>query len=223
MSRRVHSIKAGLAWCHLIEGDTGLVLVDTGSRGHTDDIVSRVRSLGKPLRLVFVTHAHLDHYGSAAGVRNATGAPVAVHRADADAMAHGESHLGSVRLWGHVVKRLLPWIERVVGPEPISADIVVEDGDDLSAYGIPARVVHAPGHTPGSCALLVDESLAFVGDLVSPMLFPHPQMIYATDWQRLAQSLRSMQELSPTLVYSGHGGSAMSGETFRRIRMRERR
>jgi len=219
MPPRVVPIKAGLGWCHLIEGDGGLVLVDAGSRGHERRILARVRETGKPLRLIFITHAHLDHYGSAAAVRDATRSPVAVHRADADAMARGETPLGSVRLWGRAIKRLLPLIERVVGPEPVRADVIVDGDDDLSAYGVRARVIHAPGHTPGSCALLLDESIAFVGDLVSPMLFPHPQMIYATDWEQLARSLRAMQALSPAAVYCGHGGRPMPGETFRRIRM----
>lgn len=218
----VHGIKAGLAWCHLVEGDGGLVLVDAGSRGHADRILKHVHALGKPLRLIFVTHAHLDHYGCAAAVRRATGAVIAIHGADADDMARGVTNVGTVRLWGHLTKRVLPLIERVAGPEPVEADVTVEEGDDLTRWGLDARVIHTPGHTPGSCTLLTGDSVAFVGDLVSPMLFPHPQMLYAVDWTRLADSLRRVQALSPRRVYCGHGGAAMSGEAFRRIRPLER-
>lgn len=220
MSVTVSSILAGLAWCHLIEGESGLVLVDAGSRGATAKILDRISESHQPLRLVFITHAHLDHYGCAAAIRRATGAPIAVHRADADAIARGETPLGRVRLWGHATRMLFPLINRLVGPEPVRADVILDHGDDLSAYGIDARVLHTPGHTPGSCVLLVEESVAFVGDLVSPMLFPHAQMIYATDWDRLAASLQAMQRLPLKAVYSGHGSEPMSGETFRRIRAR---
>jgi hydroxyacylglutathione hydrolase len=218
MSFRVHSIQAGLGWCHLIECGTALVLVDAGSRGKADRILRPILSLGKPLRLIFITHAHLDHYGNAARIQRETGAPVAVHPADADAMARGQTHLGSVRLWGHVIKAALPLVERFVGPEPVVPDVLIEDGDDFSEYGIAARVVHVPGHTPGSCALLVDNRAAFVGDLVSPMGVPHAQMLYAVDWGQLGESLRRMQALEPEEVYSGHGGMPLDRNTFRRIK-----
>lgn len=222
MTIRVHPIKAGMAWCHLVECNDGLILVDAGSRGHHDKILARARALGKPLRLLFITHAHLDHYGSAAAIRRATGVPVAIHRADAGDMARGATRVGTVRLWGHLVKRMLPLVERIAGPEPLEADVIVDEGDDLSRWGFDARVLHTPGHTPGSCTLLTGDSTAFVGDLVSPMLFPHPQMIYATDWEQLAASVRRVQALSPARVYCGHGGAAMGGEAFRRIRPLER-
>ena len=218
MAFQVHSIEAGLAWCHLIEHDDGLVLVDAGSYGHADRILRRIKATGKPLQLLFITHAHLDHYGNALQIKQALDVPVAVHGADAEAMSRGETHLGSVRLWGHLIKLMLPVVERFVGPEPLQADVIVDDGDDLSAYGIASRVVHLPGHTPGSCALVTEDGAAFVGDLVSPMLYPHAQMLYAIDWREMADSVRRLQELEPREVYSGHGGKPMSGESIQRIK-----
>lgn len=216
----VHKIRVGVSLCYLIEGDEGVVLVDTGTRGHEHGIIRRLGRLGgKDLRLVFVTHAHLDHYGSAAALRRLTGAPVGIHRADAEAMARGETPLGEVRGWGKVMQGLMPLIGRFTRPEPTPADVLFEDGGRLDAFGIDAEVLHTPGHTPGSSTLVVEGRLAFVGDLVSTRGRPHAQLFYATDWPALDRSLRCLQGLDLDRVYTGHGGRTMSGKAFNTLRV----
>ena len=219
MPVKVHSIKAGMAYCHLIESDAGLVLIDAGSPGQERGVLRAMQGLHRDdLRLILITHAHLDHYGSAAALKRETGAPVAIHAADAEAMAGGETRLGSVRYWGHAVKLILPWVKRWVGPEPVQADVLLADGDDLQEFGLSAKVIHTPGHTPGSCSVIVDGAIAFVGDLVSPMGWPHAQILYADDWAQLSRSLRTLQALQPDWVYSGHGARPIAGDVFQRIR-----
>jgi glyoxylase-like metal-dependent hydrolase (beta-lactamase superfamily II) len=221
MSIRVHSIKAGLAWCHLIENEHGLVLVDAGSTRQEGEILRRMEALGRSdLRLILITHAHLDHYGSAAALQKETRAPVAIHAADEADMAKGKTRLGAVRLFGRVVKAALPLVERRLRPEPTRADVILSDGSQLDEYGLPARILHTPGHTPGSCSLIVEGGIAFVGDLVSPMVWPHAQLFYAHDWPELARSLEAVQTLRPRWVYSGHGGSPIAGNVFQKIRAR---
>ena len=215
MSIQVHSIEAGLSWCHLIEFESGSVLVDAGSPGKADLITRKIESLaGKPLRLILITHAHMDHYGAAAEIRRRTGAPIAIHRADAESMARGETRVGHVRLWGHLVKWILPIVERVLKPEATAADEPLEDGDALDRFGLNARVVHTPGHTPGSICLILADGQAFVGDLASAMGWPHAQVLYAQDWDGLRASIQHMQSLEPTRVYTGHGGRPIEGPAF---------
>jgi glyoxylase-like metal-dependent hydrolase (beta-lactamase superfamily II) len=219
MPIRVYSIRTGFSFCYVVDGGNGTVLVDCGSPGHEDRIVRRLGDLGcGELRLVFITHAHLDHYGSASALRRLTGAPVGVHTADADAMAGGETPLGDVRGWGRVMKRLMPLVERFMGPEPTHADVLFEHGARLESFGIDAEVVHTPGHTPGSSTLIVEGRIAFVGDLVSTRGRPHAQLFYATDWSAVARSLRHLQELDLEEVYTGHGPRPMSGKVFKKLK-----
>ncbi len=66
----------------------GAVLVDAGLPGYAGPILAKLEELGHPdLRLIYITHAHVDHYGSAAAVQRATGAPIAVHADDAGDLA----------------------------------------------------------------------------------------------------------------------------------------
>jgi len=134
MLRKAYIIQSGLGCAHLIEYDNGLVLADAGSRGNERKILRCIRSLGRDdLRLIFITHAHLDHYGSAVALRRFTGAPIVIHRADAAAMGRGETLLGSVRGRGKLVLVLLHLFRTFLAPEPTPADILLDDGEDLSS------------------------------------------------------------------------------------------
>ena len=70
------------------------VLLDTGFPGSAPKILSALQKEGyRPweLALIVITHAHLDHTGSAATLAGATGAPVLVHKAEADYLSSGAS------------------------------------------------------------------------------------------------------------------------------------
>jgi hydroxyacylglutathione hydrolase len=216
---KVHIIQTGLGCAYLIESDIGLVLVDTGSRRNERKVLQKIYSLGRnDLRLIFITHAHLDHYGSAAALRRLTGAPVAIHHADAAAMGRGETLLGSVRGRGKLALVTLQFGGVILAPEPTPADILFEEGEDLASFGLDAVVVHTPGHTPGSSSLLVEKRLALVGDLLSTRGQPHVQRFYANDWSLIQASLTRIQALKPEWVYPGHGSHPMSGETLQKLR-----
>jgi hydroxyacylglutathione hydrolase len=212
----VHTIRTLWSNAYLIENPHGVYLVDTGAPGSEPTILRALRALGRSdLRLIFLTHAHFDHDGSAATLRRITGAPVAIHRADAPYLARGETPIGSVshNLTGRLGHMLLPLLPAVgQAPESLQADVLLEDGDRLDAYGLDAVVVHTPGHTPGSSTLLVERRLAFAGDLLSSRSRPQPQRFYATDWSQLPESLRRLQTLHPEWVYPGHGSHTIRGD-----------
>jgi len=215
----VRRVLAGIGWAYLIETPSGMILVDAGSRGWERRILSMLKESGRDdLRLIVITHAHLDHYGSADAVRRATGAPIAAHREDAAAMLKGETHLGSVRGWGRLVKWTMPVVERLLKPPSTDTDIFVDDGWRLDEFGLDAFVVHTPGHTPGSISVVVEGGIVFAGDLVSARGWPHAQWFYATDWPEIGPSIKKLKKLEPVRVFTGHSGSAIRGDAFQRIK-----
>ena len=218
MPLQVHDISMGMVQAYLIQSEAGLVLVDAGMPRYERRVMRRMQALGRDdLRLIFITHAHLDHYGSAAALRRLTGAPIAVHRADAEAMARGETILGSVRGRGRLVRALLPLFGPYLRLEPTVADLLLDDGDKLQDYGLDAVVLHTPGHTSGSSCLLVEGQLAFVGDLLSTTGGPHVQRFFADDWSLIPKSLARLQALKPAWIYVGHGRRPMTGEMLQRL------
>ncbi len=179
---RVHTVPLGLSQVHLLESETGVVLIDAGLPHQERAILRHLQALRSDnLQLIFITHAHLDHYGSAAALRRLTGAPIAIHRADAEAMARGETRLGLARGRGKLMWGLLPLAELCLRPEPVKPDLLLEDGDDLGDYGLQARVIHTPGHTLGSSCLIVEERIGFVGDLLSTTSLPYRTFVLCSD------------------------------------------
>lgn len=208
----------GLSNAYLVVGADGLMLVDAGAPGFERAVLRRMSALGRDdLRLIFITHAHLDHYGSAAALRRLTGAAIAIHRADGDAMARGETPLGSTRGWGGMVRILMPLIEQVLRPEPTPADVYLDDGDDVQRFGGSGTLLHTPGHTPGSSCLILGD-VAFVGDLLSTTGPPRLQRYFASDWSALPKALARLQERQPRRVYTAHGRYPLRGEQLARLR-----
>ncbi len=222
MVSHVHAVPLGLSQAYLLESDAGVVLVDAGSPHQERVILRHLQALKagngcRDLQLIFITHAHLDHYGSAAALRRLTGAPVAIHRADAEAMARGETRLGSTRGMGKLMRILLPLVESFFRPEPITPDILLEDGDNLADYNLEARVLHTPGHTLGSSCLIVEERLGFVGDLLTNNGRPGLQRLFAEDWSLLKQSYARLQGIELETVYPGHGRRPVSGKALQQL------
>jgi glyoxylase-like metal-dependent hydrolase (beta-lactamase superfamily II) len=212
---RIHSLNMGMARAYLVENQNALLLVDAGSPGSEKRVLNAMHKLGRnDLNLIFITHAHLDHYGSAGALRRLTGARIAVHQQDAEPMQQGETPLGEVRGRGKLVERLLPLMKPFLHLEPTPPDLIFDDGGDLSAYGFPASVLHIPGHTSGSSCLLLGGRHAFAGDLVSTTGVPHTQRYYAHDWRQLSDSVKRLQALRPDKIYPGHGRRPLERDEF---------
>jgi hydroxyacylglutathione hydrolase len=208
MTLRVHVITVPTSSVYLIENENGMVLVDAGPPHVEKTILKYIESLGRSdLKLIFITHAHFDHYGSAAALKRTTGAVIAIHSLDAPAMAEAVSPLGQPRGRGKLASPLMPLFQQWMPTEPVQADLLMEDGDDIRDYGLDAYVLHTPGHTPGSSCLIVEDRLAFVGDLISANGYPHVQAYFADDWAQIPISLARLQKIHPQLVYAGHGNS----------------
>lgn len=208
MSNRVHTIRLRMSLAYLVVGKDGLILIDAGLQGEAGKILRKINDLGNgKLRLIYITHAHLDHYGSAAALKRATGAPIAIHQLDTDIMSRGETPIGEAASFGRVMAFFLPFAYPALRPEPAKADIILEDGDDLTNFGIQGRVLHTPGHTAGSTSLVIDDQFAFVGDLVTNSGKPRLQRYFAQNWSQLAESLWRLKALRLTNIYPGHGAT----------------
>lgn len=209
----VHPLRCGLGVAFLIETKRGLFLVDSGSPGHQDKVLAKMRELRRTdLKLIWITHAHYDHYGSAAALRSLTGALIGIHPADAGSMSRGMSLLGSWRRYGFIyapAQKILQLLRPLPAAKP---DFTMNDGDSLEWSGLDATVMHTPGHTPGHSCLLLHDGTVFAGDLLARNPAPGVQSLLATDWSRLAGSLAYLLAAQPQCIYTGHSVKPFSGE-----------
>ncbi|MDP2233563.1 MAG: MBL fold metallo-hydrolase [Actinomycetota bacterium] len=172
----VHRIPGPMAAAYLIETGDALFLVDAGFVGHGRAVLRAIRALGRhadELRLALVTHAHLDHFGGLAELRDVAAFEVGCHPAHVEALAEGRGLVSPAVKPGWptyvaIARRVLPRL-RIRGTGPVTA---LADGESLHARGLPGRIVHTPGHSPGCISLLLDEGTAIVGDLVQGKRLP---------------------------------------------------
>ncbi len=95
--------------------------------------------------------------------------------------------------------------------KPVRPDRVFDDSLDLFEYGLPGRMIHTPGHSPGSCSILLEGGICFLGDLLrerSPGIFDTG--LFYHDRGQILISLKKIAALRPERLYLSHGTS-MSG------------
>jgi glyoxylase-like metal-dependent hydrolase (beta-lactamase superfamily II) len=216
---RIGAVSGANAW--LVPTGEGLVLVDTGLPGNARAIVDVLATLGHApaeLRAIVLTHADPDHTGSAAELRALTGAPVAIHAHDAPVLA---GRLTSRRAKGPLRVRTLPYRLARLGHEagmalllrlaprrsgwrPLTADILLQDGDTVAGL----RVLHVPGHTAGSVALHREDGVLLAGDAVfgdGAGRAHYPPRATALDPDAARASARRLMSSGFTVLYPGHG------------------
>ncbi len=208
---------------YLVE-DGGLVtIVDTGVSGLWKDLQVELAAMGRSLddvRGVVLTHGDTDHIGYAERLRRERGVPIFVHELDV-ARARGEVSKPSTG-WGPIrIRPLLGFLVysgRRGGLRTTSVTEVVtfRDGETLDLPGRP-RIVHLPGHTPGSSAIHVPAvDAVFVGDAMTTRsvltgeMGPHLAP-FTLDPAQAAGSLAALEGVDATWVLPGHGDAWSGG------------
>jgi glyoxylase-like metal-dependent hydrolase (beta-lactamase superfamily II) len=214
-------------WYVLEEGGR-LTVLDTGLPGDWEGFCTALARLGHTLEAVdavLVTHHHPDHAGNAERLRS-HGARVFSHPADAPYLR------GDKRLSNRSVVRFLwrPWYARymlgylakgITRVPAVAALDELADGTVLEVPGSP-RVLHAPGHTPGSCALFLEgRSFLFSGDALvtldltrGPRGRPGPQIVrgpHTADADLAEESLDVLAATRAEVVLPGHGEPWLDG------------
>lgn len=183
----------------------GLGLIDAGwesDEGWTalTDGLAAIGGGVEDVRGVLVTHLHFDHLGLAERVRQASGAWVAMHPADAAVVA-SPAHRDAAAFAAAEVEFLVSLgadrdeavsdvgpVERLTSFTRMAVpDRLLEDGDRADLPGWSLRAVHTPGHTPGHLCFAEERTgLLFSGDHVLPRITPN----ISTSFDGLADPLR---------------------------------
>ncbi|MBM3157845.1 MAG: MBL fold metallo-hydrolase [Chloroflexi bacterium] len=187
--------------------DSKLTVVDTGFKGRALPILKEARLHGyraSDIANVIITHHHADHMGSLAGLEKLTGAKVVAHHSDAPYIDGTQPQPGPSRP---------AWLGKALSPfhglwscAPAEVDIPANDSDELPILG-GIKVLHTPGHTPGSISLyLKQERALIVGDLLANRFgLSLPSRMFTVNLAQEIESINRILSLDLEVVCFGHG------------------
>lgn len=216
----VHFAETDLVNWTLVTDDSGVMLIDAGFPGHRDDVLDSLRALGfgvDDLRAILLTHAHIDHFGTAIWFAKTHGTPVYCHAAE---VGHSKreylEQVGPADIVPHLWQpRFLKWtlaISRkggMVRDGIPSTQALTED----AAAALPGKpmAIPTPGHTGGHCSFVVDGVLVAGDALVTghplltgigPQLLPN---MFNHDQDGCVRSLDALGMLDTDVLLPGHG------------------
>ncbi len=189
-----------MANCYILGcGETRqAVVIDPGDEA--DRILMTLAKDKLKVTHILNTHGHFDHVGGNRKLKEATGAPILIHAGDAPMLAQLSAAAATFGLSAEN------------SPEP---DRHLSDGDEIAFGNLSLKVLHTPGHSPGSVSLYTDGKV-FVGDLLFSGSIGRTDLP-GGDYDTLIASVRN--KIFPlgddVTVYSGHGPETSVGREKR--------
>lgn len=183
--------------CYVIASEhaSEAMIIDPG--GDAGLILDVIAANNLDVKCIILTHAHWDHFGAAREISEKTGAKIAIHTIDKDALNNPKVSLSF--LLGEQEQRITP-------------DLELADKQIIKIGDLQAEIIHTPGHTSGSISVRIADKI-FTGDLL------FYRSIGRTDFpsgsfEDLIKSVKERILLYPdhVKIYPGHGPSTTVGD-----------
>lgn len=170
--------------CYLVYDEASLegAIVDPGDRA--EELLREIGAQHVKLKYILLTHAHFDHILAVGAVKRATGAQVVVSKKD-EYLFDAQASLSPFGAYGRQL------MDRFDFP---GADIWAEEGTELTFGGMTARFLSTPGHTPGSCTIVLDDSILFTGDTLFCQSCGRTDLPGGS-WSDMLRSLKRLHDL----------------------------
>jgi glyoxylase-like metal-dependent hydrolase (beta-lactamase superfamily II) len=196
---------------YLIQDDDGLTIIDASIPPSGKKILSQLQAAGhKPgdVKRILITHAHPDHVGALAMLKEATGAQIIAHELEKP-IIQGEVEIprADPATLPPLTRRLLPPSTRL---KPIPVDQTVKDGDVLDGVMGGLHVVFTPGHAPGHVSYWQPEKrVVIMGDVIMRFFnngkMRLPFAPFTVDMDEDKRSIKRVAALGAEVACFGHG------------------
>jgi hydroxyacylglutathione hydrolase len=206
MSGEIKIINLGFVNVFLIKTGDRFVLIDTGVARKWPVLEAELIQSGclpDNLKLVIITHGDFDHTGNCAQLQRKYNAKIAMHDGDVEMVKTGVT---IERKINGIIGRLVMCIgKRMIGKfDHFQPDILLQDGEVISMYGLTVKIIHTPGHTRGSICILTDYGQLFVGDTLTNKMKPGFSPFIENE-EKLHKSIDVIKRIDAKWVYPGHG------------------
>ena len=172
--------------CYILWGEDSdrCVIIDPGFQ--PEAVLTQIKSLDKTVEAIVLTHGHFDHVGGVKTIAAEIGCKVYLHSADLSMPS-----------------------QMTAGP--LYYTDTYGEGDTLHLAGLQLRVLHTPGHTPGSVCILCQEHI-FSGDTLFQGSCGRTDLP-GGDWKTIVRSLKRLAAMDGDYtVHPGHGPATTLAE-----------
>jgi len=181
--------------CYIVGSESNKegMIIDPGDEAEV--ILGNVKDLELAIKFIVLTHGHIDHIGALKEVKEATGAEVAIHTDDAQALQENS-------------------VSAMFGlsyPTPLPPDRLLQGEDSMDIGDLHFLVLHTPGHSPG-CICLLGQGVMFSGDTLFNYGIGRADLPGGS-YSQLMNSIHTKLMILPdnTAVYPGHGPDTTIG------------
>jgi len=182
--------------CYILKSGSEAIILDPGDEA--ERILKFIKDINARPTRIFATHTHFDHVLAVDGVRKATKTPFLIHQDDLPMLQSMQSRVR--QFMGFEV------------PPPPKVDGYLKDGDSFKVGEETIRVLHTPGHSPGSISL-AGEGYVLTGDALFNQSIGRTDLP-GGDLNTLIHSIREklFKLDDDTTVYPGHGPETTIGD-----------
>ncbi len=218
----------GMINAFLLVNSQGCILIDSGlpnTEGKINKVLKKLNLTFSDIKLIIITHAHIDHAGNTAKIKSLSAAQVIAHEGDLPYF-RGEKkmHFCSTGWFGRLFSKIGVIQKSYDLFEP---DILLTSKAQfcLNDYGIDGEIISTPGHTAGSISVVIENDKAIVGDLVSSGILlggivrthKAKRPPFEDNPLQVSQELQSIADKGVTTFFMGHGGPLPQAEVLRHI------
>jgi glyoxylase-like metal-dependent hydrolase (beta-lactamase superfamily II) len=191
---KVEPLCFGFFNCYLLIGENGNILVDTAMPKNRMSLLAQVEN--RDVRLILLTHGHLDHVGNAAFLATKLGVPIALCQDDYPLITNKKLELSTDKAAGKII---LPFLKIMAKRNKIETfvPVFVKEGDSLLNYGVDGVIVALPGHTDGSIGVLLSGEKLISGDATMDVFY--------SNRLEMRNSLQKIIKMGVSEIYPGHG------------------
>jgi glyoxylase-like metal-dependent hydrolase (beta-lactamase superfamily II) len=185
--------------CSVIGDETTreAMVIDPGD--DIEEVIAIITKHNLKVKQIVITHAHIDHVGGAMKLRALTGAPILLNQNDYALLK--------------MIDVQATWVG-MESPGEVKIDAELSHGENLSAGGLSANVLHTPGHSEGSvCLYFPAEKLLIAGDTLFAGSIGRTDLPGGS-FEKIMRSLHQRVLALPddTVVIPGHGPKTTIGD-----------
>jgi len=193
-----------------ISDNSEISIIDAGMPGNASKILSQISDLDislEKIKYIILTHADIDHIGSVAELKNATGALVAIHEIEVPYLL-GEKKKKQKGMIGGMISLIFGILLKIMKTQNIVPDITLKEGDFIGGL----KVIFCPGHTEGSISLYNAETVLFSGDAI--ITDKHSNIkgfnnIATSDTLEAGKTINKIKHLKFEVLLPGHGSPVL--------------